>query len=323
MDLAHDDAEDAAHEAVAAALAAHCPLERVRKAEPLGFDADLWARLDPVTAPLFRLTELAVAAEETGRRIAPVPFVEVSVARRLLGGLDVADLPLPTLAVRPVEAGLARLVPAGAVASHVVALAGDRLVLVTAPDTAYGLAPPTLGAAPLADHVVGDAVGDVVLATGPDAVARHTRAVDEWRVLTANLLVGIATGAFDLAVERVRTREQFGVPIGTFQAVQHRLADLATEIDGARLLAWESAWASDDGDSRAGVLAAMAFVNAADVAGRVATEALHLHGGLGYTVAGDVQLFFRRAKAIPLVLGDPERELARLGDLLYGPSAVR
>src|SRR5438552_1609687 len=87
---------------------------------------------------------------------------------------------------------------------------------------------------------------------------RLARALDAWRGLTGALLVGLADGALDLAVAHVSQREQFGVPIGSFQSVQHRLADLATERDGARLLVWEAAWAADAERARASALAALA-----------------------------------------------------------------
>jgi alkylation response protein AidB-like acyl-CoA dehydrogenase len=129
--------------------------------------------------------------------------------------------------------------------------------------------------------------------------------------------LGLARRQLDLTVAYVKERRQFGVPVGSFQAVQHRLADVATDLDGARLLVRKAAWAAQGGEPEAAVLAAMAFVWAAGTAHRVATESLHFHGGYGYTLDHDIQLFFRRATAWPLVLGDPDRELGRLGDLLY------
>ena len=124
-------------------------------------------------------------------------------------------------------------------------------------------------------------------------------------------------GAF-LVVEYVRGREQFGVPIGSFQSVQHRLADLATERDGARLLVWEAAWAADAERARASTLAAMAFWWSARTAEAVTTDALHFHGGYGFTLAQDIQLYFRRAKAWPLALGDLDRQLLTVAGRCFG-----
>jgi hypothetical protein len=322
MDLACSESEEAARRAVADRLDACCPTSRVRAAEPMGFDQNLLTDLD-VFPYDGSVTELAVACEEVGKRLAPAPIIEVAVTRRLLRAVATVptNLPasaLPTLALCPAVSGLARLVPAGAVATHVVALHDERLVLVAIERRQSP--PPNLGSMPIADISL-DGANVVELAIGPSARALHARAVDEWRVLTAAALVGLARGAFDLAVERVQKREQFGVPIGTFQVVQHRLADLATELDGAQLLCWEAAWTSEEGAERTGVLAAMALAFAAATASTVATESLHLHGGLGFTLDCDIQLYFRRAKAWPLLLDDPELELARLGALLYGTAS--
>ncbi len=133
----------------------------------------------------------------------------------------------------------------------------------------------------------------------------HTAAVDEWRVLTAGALVGLAGAALELGVEYAKQRQQFGVPIGSFQALAHRLADVATAVEGAQLLAREAAWAADEGEADATSLARMAFLFAARAAQDTSAAALHVHGGYGFTLEYDVQLYLRRAKAWPLALGDP------------------
>lgn len=321
MDLALTPEQGARRASVTALLAKHASPEQVRAAEPIGHDDALWRALGRQGwVDLPDLLDLALVAEELGRHLAPVPFAEVAAARRRYAGRPGAAI--TTLAVRPPIDGWARLVPAGAVADAVIALIGDDLVAVDVTDDRRGRAVTNLGSMPLADcRVDGDAERGggvvVVLARGADASRAFQGAVDEWRVLTAAALVGLATGALDLAVGHVSRREQFGVPVGSFQAVQHRLADVATDLDGARLLVRKAAWAAQGGEPEAAVLAAMAFVWAAGTAHRVATESLHFHGGYGYTLDHDIQLFFRRATAWPLVLGDPDRELGRLGDLLY------
>ena len=110
------------------------------------------------------------------------------------------------------------------------------------------------------------------------------------------------------------------MPIGSFQAVQHRLADLATALDGAALLAAKAVWALDAGDAAAATLPAMAFSFCGETAQAVAAAALHYHGGYGFMEEYDIQLYFRRAKAARLVLGDPRRELQHLADRLFGPA---
>jgi alkylation response protein AidB-like acyl-CoA dehydrogenase len=87
--------------------------------------------------------------------------------------------------------------------------------------------------------------------------------------------------------------------------------------DGAQLLTYEAAWARDEDLPDAAALASMAFLFNADTAFRAARECLQFHGGYGVTLEYDIQLYFRRAKAWPLALGDPRREYQRLADLAY------
>ena len=318
MDFAPSASQEAVALAVSTRLERDCSMRVVRKAEPLGFDPTLWAAVVLDLEPLMTggLVDAALCAEPVGRALAPIPFAESVAASRLLHRLGRPPRPgsVVSLAPTPATGRVARLVPAGAVADAVVVLVNDQLVL--ARPRLPRSAPTNLGSAPLADVDLSDAE---VLASGPAAVALHRAAADEWRVLTAALLSGLGYGALDLAVQRVRTRHQFGVPIGSFQAVQHRLADLATALDGAQLLAREAAWAADEEPARATGLAAMALVFCGETAQAAATESLHFHGGYGFTLEFDVQLYFRRAKAWSLLLDDPAFELLHVADCLYGP----
>jgi len=155
------------------------------------------------------------------------------------------------------------------------------------------------------------------LLEGPAAVAAHARAVDEWRALTARWLVGLGRDALGIGIQYAKDRKQFGVAIGTFQAVQHRFADLATDLDGADLLSNKAVWALDVEDPVASSFPTMAFWFAGDAAQRTATWSLHVHGGYGFMEEYDIQLHFRRAKAARLLLGDPRRELQSLAGLLW------
>ena len=188
------------------------------------------------------------------------------------------------------------------------------------------------GCLPLAHR---DLAGAEVLATGPGAVAAHARAVDEWRTLTASTLVGIARAATDLGVAYVMEREQFGRPVGSFQAVQHLLADLPGLVDGAHLLASKAAWSGDRAtDGVTGVLdvatndvtdfpalAAMSLVAAGEAATVATDRSLHVHGGYGFSEEYDVQLYYRRARALAYLLGDPAAECRRLARMFPAPEA--
>ena len=303
------------------------PPSAVRAAEPLGFDASLWRKVAELGLPSIAVpeerggggagwVELAIAAEALGQYLAPVPLIEAAVANALLAELagPSPSERVATLALHPAAGGVARLVPAGAVANLVVVLRGEELLLVTQQDKP--VARPNLGAMPLADcPLPGRAV---VLARGPEAVAAHQGAVRRWRLLTAVALAGLAARALDIGLGYVLQRRAFGVLIGSFQTVQHRLADNATAVDGARLLAYKAAWALDAGLPSAGSLAEMAFLFAAETAFTTASESLHFHGGYGYTLEYDIQLYFRRAKAWPMLAGDRRAGYASLARSLYG-----
>jgi alkylation response protein AidB-like acyl-CoA dehydrogenase len=334
VQLKFTDEQQVLHDTLREFLEKESPLTVVRAAEPLGFDSGLWRKvtglgLATIAVPEERggggsgLAELAIVAELLGRSLAPVPLIEAAVTCGLLAGLArpevagpvIAGERLATLAVAPPAGGVARLVPAGAVADLVVLLRGEDLLLADAPG--LGAAQPNLGAMPLADCPVPD--GAAVLASGPAAVAAYRRAVQHWQLLTAAALAGIAARALEIGVGYVLQRRAFGVLIGGFQTVQHRLADNATALDGARLLAHQAAWAADAGRPDAGRLATMAFLFAAETAFRTASESLHFHGGYGYTLEYDIQLYFRRAKAWPLVAGDPRAAYAALARCLPAP----
>jgi alkylation response protein AidB-like acyl-CoA dehydrogenase len=238
--------------------------------------------------------------------------VEVVVANRLLAACGVEPDPaaVTTIAVRTAVDGVARLVPGGAVATSVVALDGGRLVRL---DVTPSDGPRNLGNAPLADL---DLAGATELAH--DATA-FDHALDEWRALTAIWLHGLGRAALDIGIQYAKDRQQFGVPIGSFQSVQHRFADLHTDLDGTWLLANKAVWALDEGEAIGPQFASSAFTFSGETAEKAAAAALHYHGGYGFMEEYDIQLYFRRAKAARLVLGDPRAELQVLADRLFGP----
>jgi alkylation response protein AidB-like acyl-CoA dehydrogenase len=264
--------------------------------------------------------ELALAAEQQGRAVAPAPAIEAQVAARLLARVGSDALApmlegkrLVTVALHAAGAGRARGVPAAAVADEAIVLEGDRLLLVPL----EGARAPfeNLGSMPLADVDVHP--GSEVLCSGDEALAAHDAALDDWLVLTAAALVGIGARALEMGVDYVKERRAWGVPIGTFQAVSHRLADSATAIDGARLLAYEAAWAATDDVDRAAELAALAFAFAYESARNATDWSLHFHGGYGFMMEYDVQLYWRRARAWAGVWGEPVQAYRRAADRRY------
>ncbi len=324
-ELSPSEAQARVQRAAAALLEAECPTSRVRAAEPLGHDAPLWRALETRLAALTDgadLVALALAAQECGRALAPVPFAEHSAAQRLLAraghSARIEPVEVAAIVLREPRDGVAALVPAGAVATLLIALDGDALVLARSPCPGRG--PRTLSCQPLADRRI-DAPGREQLARAQDARALHASGVADWQVLTAAALVGLADRALALCLAHVREREQFGVPIGSFQAIQHRLADRATELEGARLLVLRAAWAGNQEAADRLAWASAAFLFASAAARATTAAALQFHGGAGYTLERDIQLFHRRAKGWPLALGDLRDEWRRLGALLFGAGA--
>src|SRR5262249_6064635 len=131
-------------------------------------------------------------------------------------------------------------------------------------------------------------------------------------------LVGIGARALEIGIDYARERKAWGVPIGSFQAVSHRLADSATALDGARLLAYEAAWAASEQPERHSERAAMAFAFASESARDATYRSLHFHGGYGFMMEFDVQLYYRRARAWSGIYLEPRRAYGRVADKRYG-----
>ncbi len=342
MDLRLSAEQDQLVEAFVGLYTKHSSPERVRAAEATGFDPDLWRRLGELGIVAMAVTEdqggwgasfldLAIVAEQQGRHVAAVPAIETQVAARLLArvgdagatalaGLLTGDR-LVTFAPRPVRGERALLVPAGSIADDAVILRGDELLLV--PLDGARTPVENLASMPLADIALGGehTGAGTVLVDGPDARAAHDRAVDEWMALTAAALVGIGARALEIGVDYVKERKAWGQAIGSFQAISHRLADSAAAVDGARLLAYEAAWAVDEQPERAAELAAMAFAFAYETARDVTYRSLHFHGGYGFMMEYDIQLYYRRARGWANVYGDPGHAYRRVADRRYGPVA--
>ena len=133
--------------------------------------------------------------------------------------------------------------------------------------------------------------------------------LDGGRISVAALGLGMAQGAFEMALDYAKSREQFGRPIGRFQAVQFKLADMATEIEAARSLVWKAAWLKDQGRPFAHQ-AAIAKLYTGELARRVCNESLQVHGGYGFMDEYPISRFYRDAKV--LEIGEGTNEVQRL-----------
>lgn len=340
MNLAFTEEQELLRETFADLFATESSSERVRRAEESGFDAELWGRLAEVGAFGIRvpeeeggsglgLLEATILLHEAGRRVATGPIAESVVACRLLARLGKRELlaqalageTIVSFAVRPLEADSGLLLAGGGHAGAAVALRGDDVVLVHRP--AEALHAPNLGSPGLGRWPLAERSGDVEkLAEGPRAREAFAAALEEWKLLTASYLAGLAREALEIAAAYATERIQFDRPIGTFQAVAHPLADAVTDVEAARLLVHEALWAIAHDRADAGAIVSMAFAWATPTATRAVRRALHTHGGYGLSLEYDAQLYYRRAKAVPLLAGDPNDELLHVADRLWNGETV-
>ncbi len=137
--------------------------------------------------------------------------------------------------------------------------------------------------------------------------------LDGGRIGIAAQAVGIAQGAFEAALKYAKEREQFGHPIADFQAIQFYLADMAMELDAARLLVYKAAWAKEN-TKRYTLEAAQAKLFASEMAQRVTNKALQIHGGYGYTRDYDVERYFRDARITEIYEGTSEIQKLVIAD---------
>jgi butyryl-CoA dehydrogenase len=137
--------------------------------------------------------------------------------------------------------------------------------------------------------------------------------LDGGRIGIAAQAVGIAQGAFEEARKYARERQQFGKAIAEFQSIQFYLADMAVEIDAARLLTWKAAWKKQQG-GRYSLEAAQAKLFASEAAQHVTNKALQIHGGYGYTREYNVERFFRDARITEIYEGTSEIQKLVIAD---------
>jgi len=148
---------------------------------------------------------------------------------------------------------------------------------------------------------------------GTDA---RERLFDRGATFAAADLLGGAARALDMAVEYAKDRVQFGRPIGSFQAVKHRCADMLVDVEGMRSTVYWAAWSIGAADRDASVAASTAKSWCSDASKRVMASALQVHGGIGFTWEHDLHFFLKRAQFDQLLFGDAAYHRARLTSLL-------
>jgi alkylation response protein AidB-like acyl-CoA dehydrogenase len=297
-------------------LADRFPPERVRElAEARAYDDEAWREMCELGWPgIFideshggqglGVVELVILMEELGYALAPVPFLSnaaAGLALQFAGTPELRKHWLPGIAsgetrgtVGLLSNGDARLVPDADSADVIVLFtrAGGFVVERSAADVE-----PIETMDPTRRFVrVRADGGDPLIGDGGDAPYRIATSV-------AAELTGVGQRAMEMAVAYARDRKQFGRPIGSYQAVSHRCAQMLLEVEGARSASYYAGWCADAEPDTLPLAASMAKAYASDAGWRVTASSLQVHGGIGFTWEHDLHFFLKRAKVDGLLYG--------------------
>ena len=308
---------------VAALVEKHATPDAVREAmaSERGYDEALWTMLcEQVGAAALvvpeelggaggELADAAVVFEELGKALVPTPLWGTTLAELALLSVDHPDgETLGALAegtaigvvvfdtderLREEQTGR-RYVVHGDVADVVIATDGETLTRWT-----EFTATPSVSMDPTRRLAVVDAKATSTMGTDPGLA-------DTAAILLAVEQIGAATRCLDLTVAYTKDRVQFGRPIGSFQALKHRMADLYVAVQSARAVVAEAV--ADPSPTSA----ALARLAASEAFSAVAAEAVQMHGGIAITWESDIQLYFKRAHGSAQLLGPPRQQLRRL-----------
>jgi alkylation response protein AidB-like acyl-CoA dehydrogenase len=253
--------------------------------------------------------ELAVVLEEAGRCLLRAPLLSTAVAAHVLAGAG-ADDQLPALLD---GSGSAAIVTDPD--SPVADAAGSTLLLVAANDELEVVETSTATVTPLDAMDPTRPVARVSLDGAPRRrIGDAAGALDLLHVALAAESVGVARRAMDMAVQYAKEREQFGRPIGAYQAISHACAQMLLEVEGARSTTLYAAWALDHEPESGPLAASMAKAYASDAGWRVPASALQVHGGIGFTWEHDLHLWLKRGKANAYIWGDARAHRDRVAD---------
>jgi alkylation response protein AidB-like acyl-CoA dehydrogenase len=322
FDLTEDQREikRVAHEL----LSARSPMAKVREAaEAAEYDPDLWREIVGLGWPGIAVAEtyggqglgaveLAVLLEELGYACAATPFLSTAAAAAVIqaaGNDEQRERWLPGLVSGELTAGIGTSeLAADAVGAAVVVLldgADARLIIEPQAESVVTIDPTRRFA-----RVTGSAEP-----LEPGGGARILGAV-------AAEVVGVCQRALDMTLEYVKDRKQFGVPVGSFQAVSHRCAQMLLHTESARSAAYFAAWAADADPDRLAEAAALAAAAAATGGREVTGSAIQAHGGIGFTWEADVHWLYKRAQLDTALLGGAGRHHAALARAAAARAAI-
>jgi alkylation response protein AidB-like acyl-CoA dehydrogenase len=343
MDFGFTEEQDQLRSTVRAWLGRNCDSARVRAAD--GFDRPLWTQLtgqlgltglavaEERGGAGASLVEAGIVLEEAGAALLPTPYLATVTAIAALDGSAGTELTalaegssIGTLAVAEPETGwdLDRITTAarrdgtgylidgtkeyvfdGHLADVLLVVArhdGQPALFVTQTDPAVkAILHPTLDQTRRQARLVFEST-PARLVGGPAAAAH---AVDLVLAALAVESVGVARASLAHTADYLNTREQFGAPLASFQALRHRVADLAVAVEAATSTAWYALRTAAESGAELPVVAPLAKAYATEVAYRVTAESIQLHGGIGFTWEHDAHLYFKRATANRLLFGDP------------------
>jgi alkylation response protein AidB-like acyl-CoA dehydrogenase len=299
-------------------LAERFKMERVRELAEAGkYDDAVWSELCELGWPGIFIgeehggqglgtVELIILMEELGYALAPLPFLSNAAAGLVLnaaGSDEQKERWLPGIASGEArgtvgllkEDGEAKLVP-DADSAEVILLLGHDGARIVERGQADVEPVDTMDATRRFSRVLGGDAGEALEGDRVPGISRTAAAL-------AAELTGIAQRAMEMSVEYARDRKQFGRPIGSYQAVSHRCAQMLLETEGARSASYYAAWCGDAEPETLPLAACMAKAYASDAGWRVCTAALQVHGGIGFTWEHDLHFFLKRARVDGMLYG--------------------
>jgi len=280
--------------AVRSFLATHAPVRA-----QLTDDPSVWKRLTAEMGLMSLPSEgmpfsyVCAVLEETGRVLLRAPYLSSVVAAATL-----QELGDTTFAQGLADGSVTAALALDGQLDQVVDAAGASVLLLAEGDDL--LVVDDFTAEPLDPMDQTRPQARVVLGAPGHRVGKAWHARDLQHVALAAESVGAAQRVVELAVEHLRVREQFGRPLGSFQALRHRIADLTVAVEAATSCAWYAARATED----LPIAAPLSKAVAADAFVQVAAENIQLHGGIGFTWEHDAHLYFKRAWTTSLMHGD-------------------
>jgi alkylation response protein AidB-like acyl-CoA dehydrogenase len=309
-------------------LASRSPFEKVREAAESGrYDDGLWSELRQLGWPGIAIgeehggqglgaVELAILLEELGYAVAATPFLGTVLAALVIehaGSDEQRSRWLPGLASGEATGALGapELVADGPGAAVIVLIEDGGARVLAAEDAdvePFAAIDPTRHFA----RVRGD--GEPL---GGDAGA----AIDHAAAALSAELVGLSQRALDMTLAYVKERKQFDTPVGAFQAVGHRCAQMLLHTEGARSAAYFAAWAADAAPERLAEAAALAKAAASEAGREVTASAIQAHGGIGFTWEADVHWLYKRAQLDAAMLGGARAHRTKLARLVAGQLA--